>query len=403
MKLSLLSLALLLSSVTARAQEMAIPYQKFVLDNGLEVVVHEDHSDPVVAVYVYYHVGSGREVLGRSGFAHLFEHMLFQGSEHVGDDKHMEYVSEAGGTLNGSTNTDRTNYFETLPSNQLELALWLEADRMGFLLPAMTQKKLDNQRDVVKNERRQNYENRPYGMSEVAIAAALYPSDHPYNWPTIGSMEDLSAASLDDVKGFFTRWYGPNNATLAIGGDVETQAVLALVKQYFGPIPRGPEVERPAPRPTSLAETKRFVMEDKVKLPELNVDDLADRRHADDTAALDMLASILSSNKASVLDKALTIDEQLASQVSARHSAAQARGRVLDHAARAAGRRRSTARERSARRDREARCERDRRGAIAARQESLRNRIHPSPRNRPSAHEHARRVQRVHARSRFLP
>jgi len=185
--------ALLAMTATPRAQVMQIPFQKFVLDNGLEVVIHEDHSDPVVAVYINYHVGSAREELGRSGFAHLFEHLMFQGSAHVADDGHFKLVSGAGGTLNGTTNRDRTNYFETLPSNQLETALWLEADRMGWLLGAITQEKLDNQREVVKNERRQNYENVPYAQAGKDVMAALYPHGHPYSWLTIGSHEDLSA------------------------------------------------------------------------------------------------------------------------------------------------------------------------------------------------------------------
>jgi zinc protease len=217
---------------TGQSDPVDLPFTKVVLDNGLQVVIHEDRSDPVVAVYVLYHVGSGREEVGRSGFAHLFEHLMFQGSEHVGDDQHFKLVSEAGGTLNGTTNRDRTNYFETLPSNQLETALWLEADRMGFLLPAITQEKLDNQREVVKNERRQNYENVPYRQATGAIMEALYPSDHSYHWLTIGSHEDLSAASLEDVHAFFRRWYGPNNATLAIGGDVDTEQALALVPRW---------------------------------------------------------------------------------------------------------------------------------------------------------------------------
>jgi zinc protease len=312
------------AGAAAKPAASSIPFQKFVLDNGLELVVHEDHANPVVAVYLYYHVGSAREVQGRSGFAHLFEHMLFQGSEHVGDDQHFKLVQAAGGTLNGSTTSDRTNYFEVLPANQLELALWLESDRMGFLLPAMTQAKLDNQRDVVKNERRQNYENRPYGQADGVIAAALYPPAHPYSWLTIGSQEDLSAASLDDVKGFFRRWYGPNNATLAVGGDVKADEVVALVRKYFGSLPRGPEVETPAPRPTKLVAEKRLLMEDKVKLPELSFTWPTVPARAADEAALDVLAGVLASNNASILDKALKMDEQLASEVSASH-----RGRDL--------------------------------------------------------------------------
>ncbi len=324
--MKLFSAGLIALSSLALPQELEIPYQKIELENGLEVILHEDHSDPVVAVYVYYHVGSGREVPGRSGFAHLFEHMMFQGSANVGDDQHFKLVQEAGGTLNGTTNTDRTNYFEVLPSNQLELALWLEADRMGFLLSAVTQEKLDNQREVVKNERRQSYENRPYGMVEETIARNLYPPDHPYSWTTIGSMDDLSAASLEDVTGFFRRWYGPNNATLAIGGDIDPARTLELVRKYFGSIPRGPEVQNPAPRPVQLADTRRVVIEDKVKLPQLSYTwPAVPRGHADE-AALDLLADVLAANKSAVLEKALTVDEQLASSVSCSQDASELAG-----------------------------------------------------------------------------
>ena len=314
------------SAAPTAAQEVSIPYTKHVLENGLEVILHEDHSDPVVGVYVYYHVGSGREQPGKSGFAHLFEHMMFQGSQNVGDDQHFKLIQEAGGTLNGTTNTDRTNYFETLPSNQLELALWLEADRMGFLLPAMTQEKLDNQREVVKNERRQNYENRPYGLTSEVLARSLYPPEHPYSWTTIGSMDDLSAASLEDVADFFRRYYGPNNATLAIGGDIDPEVALAMVEKYFGAIPRGPEVADPEPRPVTLAHTKRVVIEDKVQVPELTLTwPTVEIGHADE-AALDLLARLLAGSKSSILDQALTIDERLASQVSAFHGSRELAG-----------------------------------------------------------------------------
>jgi zinc protease len=326
MRAILLLTCALFAAVPAFAQELSIPHKKVELANGLDVIVHEDHSDPIVAVYVFYHVGSGREVPGRSGFAHLFEHLMFQGSANVGDDQHFKLIQEAGGTLNGTTNTDRTNYFETLPANQLELALWLEADRMGFLAPAITQEKLDNQREVVKNERRQNYENRPYGLEGETVVRNLYPPDHPYSWTTIGSMDDLNAASLEDVTGFLRRWYGPNNATLAIGGDVDTDEVLALVERYFGPIPRGPEVAKPAPRPANLASEKRIVLQDRVQLPQLSITwPTVAADHADE-AALDLLARLLSSSKSAVLDKALTMDAQLASSVSAFHSAAELAG-----------------------------------------------------------------------------
>ncbi|GJM21517.1 MAG: peptidase M16 [Planctomycetota bacterium] len=311
---------LMAQSSSESSGQLEIPYEKFTLDNGLDVVVHEDHSDPVVAVYVVYHVGSGREETGRSGFAHLFEHLMFQGSANVGDDMHFKYVSEAGGTLNGTTNRDRTNYFETMPSNQLELALWLEADRMGFLLPSISQDKLDNQREVVKNERRQNYENRPYGQARGAIAAALYPEGHSYSWLTIGSHEDLTAASLSDVINFFQRWYGPNNATLAIGGDVDPAQVKALVEKYFGSIPRGPEVTKPAPRPVTLEQDVRLAMDDKVQVPQLTMTWPGAHEGTHDAVALAMLASVLSANDAALLDKALAVDEKLVTSVSAFHS-----------------------------------------------------------------------------------
>jgi zinc protease len=303
-----------------------IPFEKHVLANGLEVVLHEDHSEPVVAVYVYYHVGSSREEPGRSGFAHLFEHMLFQGSAHVPDNDHFRLVQEAGGALNGTTNQDRTNYFETLPAEELELALWLEADRMGFLLPAMTQAKLDNQRDVVMNERRQSYENRPYGLVHETMLGALYPPGHPYSWPTIGSMADIQAATLADVERFFRRFYGPNNATLAIGGDFEPARALALVERHFASLPPGPPVPRPAPEPARLAATRRVVMEDRVRQPQLTLCWPTVEAGHPDEAALDLLADVLSANKSSVLDRALMIDEELASQVTIAHTAQERAG-----------------------------------------------------------------------------
>ena len=216
-----------------------IPHTKHVLANGLQLLLHEEHADPVVSVYVYYHVGSSREQRGKSGFAHLFEHMLFQGSEHVGDNDHFRYVTEAGGTLNGTTNQDRTNYFETLPANQLELALWLESDRMGFLLPAMRQEKLDNQRDVVMNERRQRIDNQPYGQASETLQALLFPAGHPYHWPVIGYMEDIEAATLDDVREFFSTYYTPSNAVLSLVGDLEPDRAFELVERYFGDIDSG--------------------------------------------------------------------------------------------------------------------------------------------------------------------
>ena len=233
------------------ADEIVIPYEKFVLDNGLTVVLHEDKSDPLVHVDVTYHVGSGREEVGKSGFAHFFEHMMFQGSEHVADEEHFKIITEAGGTLNGTTNSDRTNYFQTVPSNQLEKMIWLEADRMGFLLDAVTQDKFEVQRETVKNERGQRVDNAPYGLLFERVGEAMYPEGHPYSWSTIGYIEDLNRVNVNDLKAFFLRWYGPNNATLTIGGDIDKEQTLAWIEKYFGSIPRGPEVDNPEKLPVS--------------------------------------------------------------------------------------------------------------------------------------------------------
>ncbi|MDT8397736.1 MAG: pitrilysin family protein [Pseudomonadales bacterium] len=260
----------LLERVAADSDAIIIPYSKYRLDNGLTLIVHEDHSDPLIHVDVTYHVGSAREEARRSGFAHFFEHMMFQGSEHVADDEHFKIVTEAGGTMNGSTNNDRTNYFETVPSNQLETMFWLEADRMGFLLNAVTEEKFEIQRATVKNERGQNVENRPYGRFDEVNSAALYPPSHPYSWPVIGYPEDLDAATLDDLKRFFLRWYGPNNATLTVGGNVDEAEVIRLALRYFGEIPAGPAVEPETAPPVSL-EADRYVsyVDQNIRFPAL--------------------------------------------------------------------------------------------------------------------------------------
>ena len=305
-----------------RPDDIVIPYSTFELDNGLRVVLHEDHSDPLVHVDVTVHVGSAREELGKSGFAHFFEHMLFQGSENVGDDEHFRIVSEAGGTLNGSTNSDRTNYFETIPSNQLETVLWLEADRMGFLLPAVTEEKFENQRETVKNERGQNYDNRPYGLLGEITDEALYPAGHPYSWQTIGYIDDLNRANLDDLKNFFLRWYGPNNAVLTIGGDFEVETTLEWIVKYFGPIPRGPDVADPVYEPVTLDEDRYISMEDRVALPRLQMTWPTVYRFHEDEAPLDVLYTIVGSGRTSLLYKNL-VRNGLAVNANARHGCAE--------------------------------------------------------------------------------
>ncbi len=287
-----------------------IPYEKYVLQNGLTIIVHEDHSDPIVHTDVTYHVGSAREELGRSGFAHFYEHMMFQGSDHVGDEQHFKIVSAAGGTLNGTTNTDRTNYFETMPSNQLEVALWLESDRMGFLLDAVTQKKFEIQRSTVKNERGQNYDNKPYGLVNEKIGQAMYPYGHPYNWPTIGYISDLNNANLEDLKQFFLRWYGPNNATLTVVGDVNTKDVLKLAEKYFGKIPTCPEIPKVDKTPVKLDKTRYISYEDNVRQPMISINFPTVPQNDKEEIALDALAEILSGNKNSPVYKKFIYDQK---------------------------------------------------------------------------------------------
>ncbi|MET4075894.1 pitrilysin family protein [Hymenobacter sp. UYCo722] len=295
----------LVEKVTKQPGQVMIPYEKYVLPNGLTLVVAEDHSDPLVHIDVTYHVGSAREQIGKSGFAHFFEHMMFQGSDHVGDGQHIKLVTAAGGTNNGSTNQDRTNYYETLPSNQLETGLWLEADRMGFLLDAVSQKKFEIQRSTVKNERGQNYDNRPYGLASEYISKTLYPYGHPYSWLTIGYLEDLDRSNVEDLKNFFLRWYGPNNATLTVGGDVKAAEVVKLAEKYFGSIKRGPSVPvQKLPEPVLTAD--RYVSyQDNVRFPMLQMVFPTVPNGHPDAVALDALADIIGSGKTSLLYKNL--------------------------------------------------------------------------------------------------
>lgn len=302
-----------------------IPYKKYILPNGLTVVIHEDHSDPICYVDVTYHVGSSREEIGRSGFAHFFEHMMFQGSDNVADEEHFKTVSEAGGTLNGSTNTDRTNYFETLPSNNLEVALWLEADRMGFLLDAVTQQKFEVQRATVKNERGQNYDNRPYGLVGEKIGRSLFPYGHGYNWSTIGDLVDLDRVDVNDLKSFFMRWYGPNNAVLTIAGDVNTEQALKLAEKYFAPIPRGPEVTNMAKTPAVVDKDRYISYEDNVRFPMLSMNFPTVPNRDADEPALDVLSNVLGGTTNSLLYQKF-VKSQLAVNATAQHPARELAG-----------------------------------------------------------------------------
>ena len=298
---------------------MRIPIETYELANGLRVTLSEDHTAPIVAVNLWYHVGSANEREGRTGFAHLFEHMLFQGSAHVGANEHFELVQRAGGTLNGSTWLDRTNYFETVPSNQLGLALWLEADRMGHLLPAMTQAKLDTQRDVVKNERRWSVDNQPYGTWWEKLPALAYPADHPFHHSLIGSMEDLTAASLEDVEQFFATYYTPDNATLSIAGDFDPAEAKALVERFFGPIPRG-DRKPPLPPmdlPPTFGESRREIVEDEVMLPRVYAAYRSPPFGTDEYYAASVAGAILGMGKGSRLQRALLRDRETASEINA--------------------------------------------------------------------------------------
>ncbi len=318
--------AKLVEKVTRKGDEIIIPYEKYVLPNGLTVVIHEDHSDPLVHVDVTYHVGSAREEIGKSGFAHFFEHMMFQGSDNVADEQHFKLVTAAGGTLNGSTNRDRTNYYETLPSNQLETALWLEADRMGFLLDAVTQKKFEVQRSTVKNERGQNYDNRPYGLASETTAKNMYPYGHPYSWLTIGYVEDLDRVNVNDLKNFFLRWYGPNNAVVTVGGDVDVKNAIKLVEKYFGGIPRGENVAKMPSMVASLDKDRYCSYEDQyIKVPLLAMTFPTVAANSKDEAALDCLAEIIGQGKNSLLYKNM-IKAQLASQASCSNGTSELSG-----------------------------------------------------------------------------
>jgi zinc protease len=317
----LVSFCVLIVAATHAAMAQSVPrlaVEKTTLPNGLEVILHEDHSTPIVVVNTWYKVGSGDEKPGRTGFAHLFEHIMFMGSENVPVGQFDKWLEAAGANNNGSTTEDRTNYYESAPSNALPLALWLDADRMGRLLPVMDQPKMDLQRDVVKNERRERVDNVPYGKADETIGEVLYPANHPYHWPVIGSMADLSAASLDDVKQFFRTYYAPNNATIVIAGDFNRDSALTWVTRYFGAIPRGPQaITRPTVPTVSIPRDTFLLLEDKVTLPRLYETWHTGRAFSPDEAPLDVLAEVLAGDKNSRLYKRLVFDMQVAQDVSA--------------------------------------------------------------------------------------
>ena len=322
----MLALALFQASAAVQGQAprpgsgqepLQVPYRLFTLPNGLTVILHQDRSVPIVGVNLWYHVGSANERPGRTGFAHLFEHLMFEGSKNVKEGAFDSLLEAAGGNNNGSTEPDRTNYIIDVPSNALELALFLESDRMAYLLDTMSPERVNGQRDVVKNERRQSYENQPYGMAFLELSQLLYPPEHPYSWPTIGHMEDLTAASHDDVVAFFKRYYAPNNASLVIAGDIELDAAQTLVEKWFGDIPRGQPVPPLPPQSAVLTEVKRKTITDQVQLPRLHLAWLTPPAYAPGDAALDVVSSILAGGKNARLYKRLVYDEQIAQSVAA--------------------------------------------------------------------------------------
>jgi zinc protease len=292
-----------------------IPFTQFTLENGLRVIIHEDRRLPMVAVNLWYHVGSKNEHPGRTGFAHLFEHLMFEGSQHY-DRGYFHPLQEAGAALNGSTNADRTNYWEVVPTNAFDLALWMESDRMGYLLPALTMQKFETQREVVLNERRQNYENRPYGLATSALLAALFPSDHPYHWMTIGETADLNAATFDDVREFFRTYYHPSNASLVVAGDVETDDAFDRVRAHFEEIPAGP-VPAPLLPLAEMPAESRLLLEDRIELPRLYLAWHSPAMFADGDAEMDLVSDLFANGKVSRLYQSLVYERRIATEVMA--------------------------------------------------------------------------------------
>lgn len=298
-------------------QQLALPSTRHRLDNGLRVVLHQDHSLPLIAINIWYHVGSSFECPGRTGIAHLFEHMLFQGSENVGANEHFRYVQQVGGVANGSTWFDQTNYYETLPAHCLELGLWLEADRMGFLLPGLDQEKLENQREVVMNERRQRVDNQPYGRAFERLHELMYPQDHPYSWPVIGYMQDIAAATLDDVRNFFQTHYGPQNAVLTLAGSFDSAEALRSIDRYFGEIPPGPVNSLPLVAPPDVVSSSEELLTDNVPLQRMYLGFRGPAYGSSSWFAGDFLTTILTGGKSSALYQDLVHQRQLAQDVAA--------------------------------------------------------------------------------------
>jgi zinc protease len=301
--------------MSSHATNLNLDLQRHTLGNGLQVVLHRDASLPLVAVNLWYHVGSKNERPGRTGFAHLFEHMLFQGSANVGTNEHFRYIQQVGGVANGSTWYDRTNYYETVPAHHLDLALWLESDRMGFFLPALTQENLDTQRDVVMNERRQRIENQPYGSAGEKINDLLYPPGHPYHWPVIGYMEDIAAATLEDARSFFSSYYTPNNAVLSVVGDIQPEDALERIEAWFGEIPPGPPVSPVVPVLTPLGGERRAMIPDDVRVPRVYIAFRAPAYGQRDWYTADLLAAVLAGGKSSPLYRDLVYGRQIAQDV----------------------------------------------------------------------------------------
>jgi len=322
MKLATLLTSVALAAATSAFAQTAptkieLPYTQFTLPNGLTVILHEDHAVPLVSTNMWYHVGSAREKPGRTGFAHLFEHLMFMGSGHVKPGEFDDWLEGVGGTNNGSTENDRTNYWINVPSNAIELALFLESDRMGYLLDSTTPKAVDAQRDVVKNERRQSYENRPYGQAELLLGELLYPEGHPYHWPVIGYMQDLTAASYEDVVEFNKKYYAPSNASLVVAGDIDPVATRKLVEKWFGDIKPGPSPEPMTIPGVALTGVTKKTVTDKVQLPRIYLAWLTPPHFAPGDAALDMVADALAGGKNSRLYKRLVYDMQIAQDVQA--------------------------------------------------------------------------------------